>query len=179
MNIFFIASIIIMIIFMPIPIKCNIHYSEDNYYIKLYGFINISPQKYIFKKKSYSDKKNKDSSNFYKKLNLQILMKNLYNLKSFLKPILRINASLNYSLNDAAKTAIFYGLFNAIPPLIYILLTIPFNIKKFILNINPVFEDKFLLKFEISSIIFLSFANIIIMIFSLFKIHNKTREVTP
>ncbi|WP_313885891.1 hypothetical protein [Clostridium saccharoperbutylacetonicum] len=55
------------------------------------------------------------------------------------------------------------------PSLVFILSSIPFKIRKFNFKINPIFEDKFLLKFETSSIIFLSLANIIYITILLLK----------
>ncbi|WP_347407896.1 hypothetical protein [Clostridium saccharobutylicum] len=64
-------------------------------------------------------------------------------------------------------------------PLIYIIINIPFKSTKFKYDINPIFEDNPLLKFETSSIFFFSIANIIYVLFILFKFIIKTREVPP
>ena len=182
MKLFFIFLVVLLIIFLPIPIKINIYYSGVNYYIKLYGFTIISQKETKNKKKLFlkaeSTLKNKSDrfKNFYKEINFKsleykALISKLYNSK--FKPFLKLDLFFDYSLNDAARTAIFYGVLCQTPPLIYILLKILFNIRKFNLKINPIFEDKFFLKIETSSIFFLSFANIIYMIIILFKFVKK------
>ena len=182
MKLFFIFFVILLMFFIPIPIKFNIHYSTINYYLKLYGLTIISKKKSEYKEKHYHKVKPslKKEHNFFgrlynninfKSIDLKSLISNLYNSK--FKPLLKTKVSLDYSLNDAAKTAIFYGVLSQVPPLIYILINVPFKIYKFNFKINPIFEDKFLLKFETSSIIFLSFANIIYMIIILFKFIKK------
>ncbi|MGN0143454.1 MAG: DUF2953 domain-containing protein [Clostridium sp.] len=103
-------------------------------------------------------------------------MKELLNfstLKSFLhkfrnlklKPFLIFNCEISYSFADAAKTAIAYGSLCALPSIIYFFMSIVFNVKKYNLNILPVFKDNFLFKIKGKSIIFISLANIIYIIF--------------
>lgn len=180
MKLFFILLVILLILFIPIPIKISIYYSTINYYIKLYKITIISKDK-LKRKKEFSrkiepttKKKHKLISKLKKEINIKSLISNLNKLNPKFKPLLRIKFSLEYSLNDAARTAIFYGVLCQTPSLIYILLKAPFNIHKFNYKIIPIFEDKFLLKIETSSIIFLSFANIIYMIIILLKdLKNK------
>jgi hypothetical protein len=164
---------ILLIFFIPIPIKFSIYYSAEDYYIKLYKIVIVSKKKDIIKKdiKYKSEPEVKEKFNLlsflYKNINLKSFLSNLYRLK--FKPLLRTKFSLHYSFNDAAKTAVSYGVLCQLPQLIFLLSSIPFNVRKFDFKINPIFEDKFLLKFETSSIIFLSLANIIYMIIILFK----------
>jgi len=178
MKLFFIFLVILLILFIPIPMKFNIYYSTIDYYVKLSGLTIISKKKSKYKEKhshkieSSIKKEHKFFSSFYnniglKSIDFKSLISILYNLK--FKPLLKIKFSLDYSLNDAAKTAIFYGVLYEMPPLIYFLINIPFKTYKFNFKINPIFEDKFLLKIETSSIIFISFANIIYIIIILFK----------
>jgi len=183
MKLFFIFFLILLIFFIPIPIKFNIYYSTINYYIKLYGLTIISKKKSAYKEKHCHKvrpslkKEHKFFSSFYNKVDLKYivdyksLISTFYNLK--FKPLLKMKFSLDYSLNDAAKTAIFYGILYQTPPLVYLLINIPFQTYKFNFKINPIFEDKFLLKIETSSIIFISFANIIYIIIILFKFRKK------
>ncbi len=117
----------------------------------------------------------KNKHKFFSKINSKINFKHLISTLSSLKykPLLKINLSLDYSLNDAARTAIFYGIIYNTTSLTYILLNYIFNIKRFNFKITPLFEDKFLLKIETSSIIFLSLANIIYIIINLLKNNEK------
>jgi hypothetical protein len=179
MKLFYYSVLVILLIFfIPIPIKFSIYYSTVDYYVKLYKLTLISKNK-----KRSVDKKPKETeplvkskskifSDLYKNIDFKSLILNLRDLKH--KPLLRINLSFDYSLNDAARTAISYGLIYDIVPLTYTILNYPFNINKFDFKINPIFEDKFLLKIETSSIIFLSLANAIYIIINLLKnIKNK------
>ncbi|WP_160691515.1 DUF2953 domain-containing protein [Clostridium sp. C2-6-12] len=182
MKLFFIFLVILLIIFIPIPIKFNIYYSGVNYYIKLYG-VTIISQKKVKKKKNLLSKTKpkikKKIINFsklfnkvnFKSLEYKPLISKLYHSK--FKPILKVNLFVDYSLNDAAKTAIFYGVLCQTPPIIYIILSILFKINKYNFKVNPIFEDKFFLKIETSSIFFLSLANIIYIIIILFKFTKK------
>lgn len=175
MNLFLIVLVILFILFLPIPIKFSIYYSSDDYYIKFYNITLTSKKKDKFKKNITLDKKEDDIFKIlYKYLDLKSFIFDLYHSK--FKPYLRIKLILNYSFNDAAKTAISYGVLCQIPSLVFILSNIPFKIRKFNFKINPIFEDKFLLKFETSSIIFLSLANIIYITILLLKyITNQGR----
>ncbi len=183
MKLFIIILVILIIFLIPVPIKFSIYYSTVDYYLKLYKLTIIS-KKRIRHREKHSDKsvtlmkrKSKFFLQLYKNIDFRSLISYLYNSK--FKPLLKIKFSLDYSLNDAARTALFYGLLCQVPSLIYAIINVPFKIYKFDFKVNPVFEDKFLLKFEISSIIFLSFANIIYIIIILFKFNNKAKEVTP
>ncbi|MCE5220997.1 MAG: DUF2953 domain-containing protein [Clostridium sp.] len=187
MKLFFIFLMILLIFFIPIPIKFNIYYSTINYYLKLYGLTIISKKKSSHKIKDHKidfsiKKEHKFFSSFYKNIDLKSidfksLISTLFNLK--FKPLLKVKSSLDYSLNDAARTAIFYGILYQTPLLIYFFMNIPFKTYKFSFKINPIFEDKFLLKIETSSIIFISFANIIYIIIILLKFIKKAKEATP
>src|SRR5471030_2872538 len=167
MNLFFIFLGILLIFFIPIPIKFSVYYSTIDYYLKLYGLTIIS--KKIFHRKVEAKIKKEDNFflNLYRDIDWKSLISTLNNLK--FKPSLKMNLYLDYSLNDAARTAIFYGVLSGLPPLIYTLMKVPFNLYKFDFKIKPIFKDMFLLKIETSSIIFISFANIIYIIFILFK----------
>lgn len=173
MKLFLILLVILLIFFTPVPIKFSIYYSDKDYYIKIYRFAIVSKKKDTLKKQIKHEVLHEGKEKFnilsflYKNINRKSFLSNLYHSK--FKPLLRIKLSLQYSFNDAARTAISYGLLCEAPPLVFFLLNFPFNIRKFNFNINPIFEDKFLLKFESSSIIFLSFANIIYIIIILFK----------
>lgn len=182
MKLFFIFLVILLVIFIPIPIKFNIYYSGINYYIKLYGITIISPKKVKKRKKLFIKNKQKITNkkfNFlkfskdidFKSLEYRALISKLYHSK--FKPILKMNLFIDYSLNDAARTAIFYGVLCQTPPIIYILLNIIFKLSKYNFKINPIFEDKFFLKIETSSIFFISFANIIYIIIILFRLIKK------
>jgi hypothetical protein len=169
--------IILLLFFIPIPIKLNIYYSNINYFIKLYNLTIISKTKSENKsKKSAHKEKHEQFSNFNDEINLKTLLLDLHNTNLKFKPLLRIKFDFSYSFTDAARTAISYGVLYQFPPLIYKLLGFLFKVSKFNYKITPIFEDKFLVKIEISSIIFLSVANIIYITIILFRCILKQRR---
>ena len=186
MTIFFIAFFVIL--FFPIPLKFIICYSDENYYVKLF---NIN----IIKKKSSANKKeeaqnsdnnipNKDTppKKHSKKISSTVLkpkviLRGLNNNR--FKPFLWLKGSFDYSINDAALTAISYGLLSAVFPLLIRIFNMIFNIKKFSLPIKPLFKDKLIVKIEIKCIICFSVVQIIYMVFSIVKEMIKEMEANP
>lgn len=174
--------ILFIFIFFPIPLKFYIYYNNSNYYIKLYKLTLFDNEKLKKKreKKSHTrnippnnnqrDKKHKIRE--HKKFNIKEIIsfsfiKNsihkFHNLK--FKPILLLTGEVSYSFSDAARTAISYGSLCTLPSIINFFINIIFKVKKYDFKIIPVFEDKFILRLETKSIIFISLANIIYMIF--------------
>lgn len=160
------------ILFCPIPLKFTLYYSLENYYLKFYKFIIISKHKNIRSKKikllikHNEKKKSKFNISRYKSFFPKIFY-------SKFKPSLKIELNFSYSLNNAFYTALAYGSLSTIYPFLYQLIKIPFRIKKHTLNISPIFKDEFLVKFEISSIIFISFAQIIYMLIIFIKVSKE------
>ena len=123
MKLFFLLLFIFtLFIFVPIPFKFTIHFSSQDYYIKLYGFsliskekANIKKNKSSTKKKSHHFKEKKKAVDSrkeilfskLKKIKYKDLISELYERR--FKPTIYIDAHLNYSLEDAAKTALLYG----------------------------------------------------------------------
>lgn len=166
----------ILLMFIPIPIKFDISYSNKNYYIKIYN-INIS-NKLNFKK-SNNNKKEKPSkkNSFSKKITPQILLKAFNNNK--FKPFLYLKGDFSYSFNDSAITAITYGLLSSLFPLLYKAINILFKICKFSLPIKPLFKNELLVNFKIKSIIFFSLAQIIYIFFLILKQIIYEEEADP
>lgn len=180
MKLFFI--ILIIILFTPIPLNISIYYSRNNYYINLYKFTIMSKDKIKKNVKNSTSscknkKKKKESLKLLSLIHKKFLIENLYNSKFKFK--IKLNGKLDYSFNDAAKTAIAYGLFSQITPILYFITNILFKIKNFKIDLNPIFEDKFLVKLEISSIIFISIAKIIYILIIIFKSILYSEEVDP
>ena len=77
MKLFYVLSVILLIFFMPIPIKLSIYYSTVNYYVKLYTLTLFSKRKNGIKKKALDNTKtsikNKHSffSNIYKNMDFK------------------------------------------------------------------------------------------------------------
>lgn len=174
-------TLFILFIF-PIPLKFYIFYDNDNYYIKIYNFTllnnglskkkkekikteqntppnkNESKKKHIFKKQK--------SFNISELLNFSTVKNFIHKFRNLkFKPILIFHCETSYSFADAARTAIAYGSLCTLPSIIHFFIDIIFNVKKYDFNITPVFEDEFIVKVKGRSIIFISLANIIYMIF--------------
>ncbi|MGM9971502.1 MAG: DUF2953 domain-containing protein, partial [Anaeroplasmataceae bacterium] len=64
--------------------------------------------------KSQYDNKKKNLKDKKKKLSYKKLMNNLS--RNYYKPTIKLISKLEYSLNDAAYTAIFYGILNNLNP---------------------------------------------------------------
>lgn len=166
--------LILLILIIPIPIKISISYTKENYYIKIYKFIIL--KKHSFKKastknkKKACNKKHHPKKKYNKKFTLNYLIKitKALNNNPF-KPKLKFKADFQYSLNDACKTAIFYGLLQNIAPYILEAFKIPFKIKSFKLFIKPIFKDEFIRIFNGTCIIFVSIGKTIIMICLILK----------
>ncbi|MBW6409381.1 DUF2953 domain-containing protein [Clostridium weizhouense] len=187
MKLFFICLIILLIILIPFPLKISMYFSDEDYYIKLYKIIILSKKKTThdvkLEKKETVNKKDKKKPSkeshikLFKKINKRFLINKLYNSK--FKPFVNLTGNLYYSLGDAANTAISYGILCQACPIIYFIFNILFKTNKFKFNINPVFKDKILVKFEISSILFFSIANIINILIIIFKCMIYSKEVDP
>lgn len=164
--------ILLFILFLPLPIVVSFYFSLENYYLKLYKFTILKkkekssqikevkdekgPKEYKVKKKK--NKKRKWAIKFNPKKILKLINKNKF------KPHLNINGSLNYSLNDPSNTAISYGVFSALLPIIKNIINIVFKTNKFKLPLQPNLNKGFFIQIEIKSIFFISLAQIIYML---------------
>ncbi|AKN34049.1 hypothetical protein Ccar_25720 [Clostridium carboxidivorans P7] len=165
-----IFSIIILILLIPIPITFKIKYTDKKLCMYIYNIELISKFK-SYKKED--ENKNKDKSNFYFE-NIRLFL-DLLNRNKF-KPTLRFKLNFQYGLNDAAYTAICYGLFCALFPLVIKLLNYPFKIKKHSICIVPDLK-KFILKLELNSIIFVNFAKVIYIIYIIYRVWRINQKI--
>ena len=195
MLIFIIIVALIFILFIPIPLKFNLHYSKDRYYIKFYNINIISNDDGILKK--FLNKKDniiKESKINYSKtkddieidykgknLNLKPFLKTLYiNLKrNKFKPSIRFSSNSSYSLGDASRTAICLGLFYNINPILLYIFSILFKVKLLKTDFNPIFKDELLFELTIRSIITFNLAQIIYILFIIYKSIRKNRRWFP
>ncbi|MGG7176096.1 DUF2953 domain-containing protein [Clostridium paraputrificum] len=180
--------ILFLLLFIPIPLKISIYYSKENYYIKLFNLKLLKKgthnenEDYLdkssnLKKQKNSIKKKKFDKSFFKTITPKIILKALD--KNKFKPLLFLKGSFSYSLNDAAYTAILYGLLSSLFPLLLRVIRILFKTSKFKLPIKPLFKNELLVKFEMKSIIFFSLVQIIYMIFLILKETIIEKEAKP
>ena len=192
---FIIIVALIFILFIPIPLKFNLHYSKDRYYIKFYNINIISNDDGILKK--FLNKKDniiKESKINYSKtkddieidykgknLNLKPFLKTLYiNLKrNKFKPSIRFSSNSSYSLGDDSRTAICLGLFYNINPILLYIFSILFKVKLLKTDFNPIFKDELLFELTIRSIITFNLAQIIYILFIIYKSIRKNRRWFP
>lgn len=177
--------IILLIFFIPIPLIIKIHYSENLYYIKFFNFTILNSNTKIANKINPSSNKKKKKyflskifqTNNKKKLSISNLYIRISNNR--FKPKIMLKCHLNFSLEDAAMTAISYGLLNNIQVLLLLSLEKVFRIKNNVFSINPQFIGKNLLIFTVSSIIYFNIAQIIYILFLIYKSLEKVEEVYP
>lgn len=178
----FFLLILLFILITPLPIKISISWTKENYYIKIYKF-NILKKKAKNsckeknkKREEVPDKGKKNSKkNNFKLSYIKEIIKALNN--NPFKPKLKLKGSFQYSLNDACKTAVYYGMLQSIAPYILEAFKIPFKIKSFNLFIKPIFKDEFIGNFQSSCIIFISIGKAIIMICLILKAVINERKL--
>ncbi|WP_366914688.1 DUF2953 domain-containing protein [Clostridium sp.] len=175
--------ILIFLLFLPIPVKLDLLYKEFIVNLKLYNktiinfdLRNISDYINI---KNESKEKNKKLS-FFKKYfqKKEIIFKKLFlklNSNKF-KPFIKIKNTITFGISDAFICALIYGLLCNTVSIIQLFFNLLFNIKNISLSINPKFNTNYLL-FNINSIFYISFANIIYMIFLLFNCLKNKEEI--
>lgn len=175
--------ILIFLIFIPIPIKLHVLYKDFTINLKLYNkpIINfdLRPSSTNIKAKKKLKKANKNISFFQKYLSHKELMieKLLQKLNSNrFKPSIKLKTDIDFGISDAATCAIVYGLLWNIYTLIRIPLELVFRIKNISLSIDPKFNTNYLL-FSINSIFYISLANIIYIMFLLFKSLKNKEEI--
>lgn len=172
----------LIISFLFIPFKITLYFSKEDYYIKLYRLNILSKEggllkRFISKSKPKAKKKFKKTTTRNKSF-IKVSFKLLYHSLSdnIYKPKLHFFANLDYSLSDAANTAILYGILTNLNYITYKILSIFFNLSQFNFDLNPEFTDNSLLEFTISSIIYFNLAQIIYILFLVFKSRKKSRR---
>lgn len=173
---------LLFLLFMPIPLKLYIKYLDDFYEIKFYKINLLSSDGGIIKKfiKDDTVKKYDTSHNIKEeveekaqekirdtKFSMILLFKNLSNNRY--KPYFKVNSNIDFSVNDAAGTAILYGLLNSLNPIIFKILSTFFKIKNFDNKFNPIFKDKYIINISIMCILTINIAKIIYMLFLIKK----------
>jgi hypothetical protein len=155
---------ILLLFFIPIPIKITVTYKNNHLCLFVYKFnIKLS--------KKEKKKLNKDAKKSYRSFNITFsdIMDLIHEIDCLrFKPTLRMKIILDYGLVDASSTGIAFGVLNSFSPFIFRLLSIMFKVKKYDLKINPNF-NQLMLKGSIKSIIFISLAKIIYIMIKAIK----------
>lgn len=183
MNVFFIVLLIALIILLfPIPLKITLTYSGGKAHFRIYNK-EINLKKKTKKKAEEVTAKQKDaleeatdSGDLFNFKNIKKIIKALKNNKY--KFTLKSKISIDYSLEDAAHTAILFGLLNSLLSTTYIVLNMFFKIKEYDFKVTPQYNNYYF-NFEIESIISLNLAKIIymcIIIFYTLKFKDKKNK---
>lgn len=182
MVLFLVILFILFLLFCPIPLKFTISVDNNNYVIKIYKLILISNKDGLIRKILIKREKNKDTSaddnlskdkerkkddsstpkkkkEKNKKLSPPLLIKRLY--KNKFKPRFKFKGDVDFSLSDAANTALAYGFLSNLEGLFYFLFSSIFKVKRLNLNLNPKFKNENIINFTITSIICFNIAQII------------------
>lgn len=163
-------SIIILLLIIPIPIKFKLSYVDKNLNVYVYN-INVLKKINSLKKKSSNKNKNKKKPSLE---NFKFIISSLDQNK--FKPTLRLKLNSEYGLDDAACTAVFYGLISTFYPFLLRILDCFFKIKKQSIYIVPNF-NKFIFKLEVNSIIFVNLAKVIYISYIICKSLKINRKV--
>jgi len=162
---------IIILIFLPLPIKVSVVSFDNRVILSIYNHkIDVMSRVKAARAAKRTELKVKKTI----KRNREWLKVNSTTVRNFIryinckkfKPTLKLRIDLNYGFDDAAVTGMAYGLFNCASPIFYKAVDILFKVKNYKYNVNPDFNSKkFIYKIEIKSIIFISLANVIYMMF--------------
>jgi len=157
--------LLIIISFIPIPIKIKFIYEDKIAKLFIYKF-NIKLKKFSKKIKSTTTPKKPKNKAPIKLQNIKAILKKINNSK--FKPRLKLKVKIDFGFSDAAITALSYGLINIIAPMVYELFKVVFKIKNFQYDLHPDFNNS-KVKLQANSIIFISLVNVMYMVFIIFK----------
>ena len=148
-----IFSFLIVLVFIPIPLKISLEVENKKIHIKLFNkSINLDKHK----KTNFAKDIKSNKINLFNFLNK-------YKSSNF-KSNISIEAYIEHGSNDASLTAISYGILNSFFYILYSLLQNIFKIKHYNLKIVPNF-NKNILHLKIKCIIYINMAQVINILF--------------
>lgn len=162
--------------FIRFPIKLRVDFSNKGYKIYIYKillFSNVS--KSVF---------NKREQKIIEKKTERTLIKRKWAVKKFIEKFMDLKYKLNikvdlkcdFGVDDAAYTAILYGLLNSISSLFYILTFKYFNVKKYKIDLIPHFNKSTLI-IDFICIFNVNLVNIITIIFIALNSFEKIENI--
>lgn len=158
MHILYIGILILLLILLiPIPIKFKVKYSKKELRFILYN-IDITNKMNYIKNKTKLDIKYKEDRIPILSNTLKVSLNSLKAIK--FKPSLKIKINVDYGLDDAAQTALAFGLISTFISILLKASGFFIRIKDEKVNIKPEF-NKLILILEIDSIIFINLAKVI------------------
>lgn len=160
---------ILVILFIPLKIRIILSFDKCScmeIYIYNYNIKNSN----IYKKLTSKEKKAKKAKEPKKNINLNtlwLLLKKLDN--NSYKPKLYLNSNIDFQVEDAAYTAMIYGISNALIPFVERFINVFFSISSFKIHVNPLFNNENSVSFNIKSIIKVNLAKLIYMAIIIYK----------
>ncbi|AYE35666.1 DUF2953 domain-containing protein [Clostridium septicum] len=186
-----IILLIILIFLLPIPLKITLYRNKKYFHIKIFNIVLLSPEKGVLndllKKSNKKNSKtsfnenNRNKNILFKRKNKKLSLISLYHsiVNNRFKPWFKLNGKIDFALDDAAYTAIGYGLLCNLHPILYGILKQAFLVKKFKLEINPHFNEDKILNFTIYSIIYFNLAHAIYILYLIYNSFENVEEVAP
>ncbi|MFL0196522.1 DUF2953 domain-containing protein [Clostridium sp. WILCCON 0269] len=170
---FLFITVFIIFLFIPFPVKIQIKYSNKKFTFKIYN-LNITDKiKSIKNNYSLDHPKIENKLSFF--VNAIKINSNLLKEIKF-KASIKLNINIIYGLEDAAHTALVYGLIPLINALGFKILSKIFIVKQNQIHIKPDFNN-FYLKIDMTSIIYISLAKIIYTGILLLKYKQKFKKL--
>jgi hypothetical protein len=163
---------LIVLLVIPIPIKIKIKYDDMKLDFYLYN-INLNNMLRRIKRKTEHivDAKPDRVHTF----NNTIKTYSTLVEKLKFKPTLKLKLDLVYGLDDAAYTALLHGIITSLYPILIQFLSLFFKVKENNIKAQPEF-NKFILKLEIDSIIFINLAKVIYMSLVTYKHLKQSKK---
>lgn len=154
-----ILCILVVLLIIPIPIKIKIKYDDMKLDFYIYN-INLNDMLRRIRKKATQtiDTKPDRIHTFANTMKTYSTLRK----KLKFKPALKLKLDLIYGLDDAAYTALIHGIITSFYPILIQFLSLFFKMKENNIKVQPEF-NKFILKLEIDSIIFINLAKVIYM----------------
>ncbi|SHJ57612.1 Protein of unknown function [Clostridium amylolyticum] len=160
---------ILVILFIPLKIRITLSFDKcSGLQIFIYNY-NVKTSK-IYKNLTSKKKKTKKAKEPKKNINLNtlwLLLKKLDN--NSYKSKLYLNSNIDFQVEDAAYTAMIYGISNALIPFIERFINVFFSISSFKIHVNPLFKNENSVSFNIKSIIKVNLAKLIYMAIIIYK----------
>lgn len=160
---------ILVILFIPLKIRITLSFDKcSGLQIFIYNY-NVKTSK-IYKNLTSKKKNTKKAKEPKKNINLNtlwLLLKKLDN--NSYKPKLYLNSNIDFQVEDAAYTAMIYGISNALIPFIERFINVFFSISSFKIHVNPLFKNENSVSFNIKSIIKVNLAKLIYMAIIIYK----------
>lgn len=168
MTLLIIISVVILIMFIPLPLFLTFIYEENKLAVYVYN-IKVHPSE----KTKNTVKKPKSNTMYPKALYIRII-KHIYRKSNhtLFKSSLKFKCNILYGLDDACATALLYGVLNSTLQCFYHLFSELFRVKDFDIDITPKF-NKSIFKLKVNSIIFINLAKIIYIVYLIYISFKK------